>query len=203
MCEHGQKLILALVGFAQVQFPGLALGDVDDDGLQPTVRALSASDLASEVGAILAAETPLADDHFPALEARDLRTDALHFRRIEDVGDRQAQQFLAGVAQHRAAGGIHVDIGAPRVGDEDAVRRLLDKPAESRFAGSQRGLPAGAFGAQAQYANAVAQVFGQYLKQRHIRFVKGVRSPGINSQGAELFVVDRQRQRDAGGVAAP
>jgi len=133
-CASMPKLILAWSA-SRKSVPWPCARDVDDDGLQPTVRALSASDSPVKLEHPCGGNA-LADDISPPSK----RATSVPMRSTS-VGSRTSRSSSAavprGVAQHRAAANSR-RYSAPRVGDEDAVRRLLDKPAESRFAGSQR-----------------------------------------------------------------
>jgi hypothetical protein len=108
-------------------FGHLPLGDVAHNSLQSSVWQLPPRDFTGEQRAILAAHSPVASDYISPTQAFQLTLNARDFLMRDYVRDREFQNLLNRISQQTSASGVHVQISASRVTDENAVGSLLDQ----------------------------------------------------------------------------
>ena len=104
----------------------------------PAIGQATTGDFAGEMRAVLAAELPFAANDLSVDEAGHFGREARRLLERDEVGDLELEDFLAGVAEHLEAGGVHLEIMSLGVADEDAVGGLFDKGAEPALAGVER-----------------------------------------------------------------
>ena len=117
-------------------FQPLALADVAHQALPSPVREDLRADLGGHEAAVLPAQRPLVDLGVALEQLLPLLREPIDLLGPDQIDDRLAEDLLARVAEHPAAGAVDVGVAAGEVGDEHRVGRLLEegpRPRAARF----------------------------------------------------------------------
>ena len=95
------------------------------NALQSSVGELPARHFAGKERTIFATECPLAADDSLVLETANFGPDSGSILGRDDFRNRQLQDLLPRISEHRCSGGIHIEIVPLRVGNENTIGRLF------------------------------------------------------------------------------
>ena len=104
-----------------------ARGDVAADRLQPPVPGGAHAQLQRDPPAVPVTHLPHLGQRLPVVHRLQLRHEPRQLVGRNDVLDAQGQVLRAGVAEHLAGRGIHVQVAPVLVDEPDPVRRPLDE----------------------------------------------------------------------------
>ena len=112
----------------------IAFCDVPDHGEQVAVGHRRRDHVSGKDRSVLSPKYPLAMVVGCGIDRVERRRDVWDFGRRHDVGGLQSDQLLARVAEHPAHARIGIEIRAVWIGNQNAVRRVVEERAIASFA---------------------------------------------------------------------